>query len=81
MDISREVGLDLHSPAPIRYQAGYYRRVHHKRMKLTIELDTGARHTIELPKFAGDRLKTMQDMCILLNAQIDNIELENGDER
>jgi hypothetical protein len=48
-------------------------------VKLTLELDTGARHTIELPKFAGDRLKTMQDMCILLNAQIDNIQVDNGD--
>jgi hypothetical protein len=46
-------------------------------MKLTLELDTGARHTIELPKFAGDRLKTMQDMCILLNDQIDNIQTED----
>jgi hypothetical protein len=48
-------------------------------VRLTLELDTGARHTIELPKFAGDRLKTMQDMCILLNAQIDNIEIEKRD--
>jgi hypothetical protein len=47
-------------------------------VKLTLELDTGARHTIELPKFAGDRLKTMQDMCILLNAQIDNIQVDKN---
>jgi hypothetical protein len=46
-------------------------------MKLTLELDTGARHTIELPKFAGDRLKTMQDMCIMLDLQIDNIQTED----
>jgi hypothetical protein len=46
-------------------------------VKLTLELDTGARHTIELPFQPADRLKTMQDMCILLNAQIDNIQTED----
>jgi hypothetical protein len=36
-------------------------------MKLTLELDNGKTNTITLPSFAGDRLKTLQDMCILLD--------------
>jgi hypothetical protein len=36
-------------------------------MKLTLELDNGKTCTITLPSLAGDRLKTMQDMCVLLD--------------
>jgi hypothetical protein len=39
-------------------------------MKLTLELDNGKTNTIRSfggGSFAGDRLKTLQDMCVLLD--------------
>jgi hypothetical protein len=46
-------------------------------VKLTLELDNADQCTIELPQFAGDRLKTMQDMCVLLDSWADHPNTED----